>query len=63
MLTVALIALGLAALFALFIGLREWFAWQIIMLTTLIRIFVVAYYYGLIEPRASTDSQHEGGHR
>ena len=32
----------------------QWFAWQITMLITHIRIFVVAHYYALIEPKEST---------
>ena len=35
----------------------QWFAWQITMLITHIRIFVVADYYGLIEPKESADEQ------
>ena len=35
----------------------QWFAWQIIMLMTHIRIFVVGHYYGLIEPKEPTDGQ------
>ena len=32
----------------------QWFAWQITMLITHIRIFVVAHYYALIEPKESS---------
>jgi len=35
----------------------QWFAWQITMLITHIRIFVVGHYYGLIEPKEPTDGQ------